>query len=472
MSEKDLENKEPEALPGDTGKEREDPVWENEGEENPLPKSARNIVIAVVVLALLLVGAYFYIERSRSTPGSTEAPAEKEEVVVSVKVATAEKDSIAKEDAALGTVAPGEQSTVSASISAQITQMRLLKNAFVQKGEVLAVLASKDLQGQRNEAQAALQEAKLNLETLQKVTIPQASAQIEKDLGDARAGADNARATYERRKDLYAKGGISLKELEASQLALTNAENNLRLVRQNAGLNKSAVNPNARAIAESKIRQADARLKTIDAQASLAEVRAPITGIVTDQFQFEGDFAAQGGKLVTIADIGTVIIKANFADSVVAHLKTGDGVTVYPAGAPEERMGGTVTLIGRSTDPQNRTVEVWANFANGGGRLRAGDAVQFVVSSGAVNDAIVVPAAAVQLEAANSDEGIVMTVDKESIAHETKVKIGIRSGGKIEIFEGLEEGQTVVIEGNYSLPDGAKVEVEKEAEGGEEPEKE
>jgi RND family efflux transporter MFP subunit len=468
MNEKDLENKEVEGLPAE---DLENPVEENEGEENTSPNKARNIIIAVITVALLLIGAYFYIERSRSTPEKTEAPGDKEEVVVSVKVAKAEKDSIAKEDTALGTVAPAEQSTVSASISAQIKQMRLLKNAFVQKGEVLAVLASQDLQGQRNEAQAAVQEAKLNLETLQKVTIPQTAAQTEKDLSDAKAGADNARATYLRRKDLYAKGGISLKELEASQLALTNAENNLRLVRQNAGLNKSAVNPNARAIAESKIRQAEARLKTIDAQAALAEVKAPLTGIVTDQFQFEGDFAAQGAKLLTIADIGSVIIKANFADSVVAGLKTGDGVTIYPTGLPDERMGGTVTLISRSTDPQNRTVEVWANFANGSGRLRAGDAVQFVVSSQPVNDAVVVPAAAVQLEAANSDEGVVMTVDSESVAHETKVKVGIKSGGKIQILEGLEGGETVVIEGNYSLPDGTKVEVAKEDESADETEK-
>jgi RND family efflux transporter MFP subunit len=472
MSEKDLENNKIDVSPDAEGEETEGLPEESEAGQTSSSNKTRNAVIAIVVPALLLIGAYFYIERSRNTPEKTEAAEDKEAVVVSVKVAKAEKDSIAKENTALGTVAPAEQSTVSASISAQIKQMRLLKNAFVQKGEVLAVLASQDLQGQRNEAQAAVQEAKLNLETLQKVTIPQTTAQTEKDLSDAKAGADNARATYERRKDLYARGGISLKELETSQLALTNAENNLRLVRQNAGLNKSAVNPNARAIAESKIRQAEARLKTIDAQAALAEVRAPLTGIVTDQFQFEGDFAAQGAKLLTIADIGSVIIKANFADSVVVNLKTGDGVTIYPTGLPDERMGGTVTLISRSTDPQNRTVEVWANFANGSGRLRAGDAVQFVVASQSVNDAIVVPAAAVQLEAANSDEGVVMTVDGESVAHETKVKVGIKSGGKIQILEGLEGGETVVIEGNYSLPDGTKVEIAIEDESADETEKE
>ena len=337
--------------------------------------------------------------------------------------------------------------------------MQLLKNVFVQKGAVIAVLATQDFAAQRAEAQASLEEARLNLDTLQKVTIPQTSAQTEKDLSDAKAVADNARSVYERRKDLYAKGGLSLKELESSQLALKNAENNLRLVQQNSRLNTGAVNPNARAIAANKIKQAETRLRTIDAQASLAEVRAPITGVVTDQFQFEGDFASQGAKLVSISDIGEVIVKANFSDTVVAGLKTGDLVTVTPPGAPDEKMNGQITLISRSTDTQNRTVEIWAKFANARGLLRAGDAVQFVTSSKPEAETVVLPAAAVQLDASNGEDGTVMIVGMDSLAHEKKVKVGIKSGGKLQIVEGLKGGETVVVEGNYGLPDGTKVEI-------------
>ena len=58
-----------------------------------------------------------------------------------------------------------------------------------------------------------------------------------------------------------------------------------------------------------------------------------------------------------------------------------------------------------------------------------------------------------------------MVVEATSVAHETKVTVGIRAGDKIEITEGLQGGETVVIEGNYALPDGTKVEV-KESQGG------
>ena len=57
-----------------------------------------------------------------------------------------------------------------------------------------------------------------------------------------------------------------------------------------------------------------------------------------------------------------------------------------------------------------------------------------------------------------------MVVDDDMIAHETKVKIGIQQGDKTQIVEGLQGGETVVTEGNYSLPDETKVEVAKEEE--------
>lgn len=420
--------------------------------------SRRNLLIATasIVLGTLLIVVYWLWFKPAASP---ETAADTTEVVVSVKVAKAEKDSIAQESTAVGTIVPAEQSTVSASISAQIRQMGLLKNAVVQKGQLLAVLSSEDLVAQRNEAQAALEEARLNLQTVQKVTIPQARSQSEKDLNDAKATLDNTRATYLRRKVLYEKGGISLKELEASQLAMENAQNAYTLALKNATLNRTAVDPNSQAIAVAKIKQAQDRLTNLDVQAKRGEVRAPITGMVTDQFQYEGEFASQGAKLLTIADIGQIIVKGQFADTVVKDLKVGDAVTVKPAQAPDEPMTGRVTLISRSSDVQTRTVEVWATFGNPQGLLPAGGAVQMTVASQATPDAVVVPASAVTLETSNAEDGIVMVVDADSVAHETKVKIGIKQGDKIQIVEGLEGGETVVIEGNYSLPDGTKVEI-------------
>jgi multidrug efflux pump subunit AcrA (membrane-fusion protein) len=98
-------------------------------------------------------------------------------------------------------------------------------------------------------------------------------------------------------------------------------------------------------------------------------------------------------------------------------------------------------------------------LGNSEGKLRPNGAAQVTVFANAKNDAIVLPASAVTLEASNATEGTVMVVDHDNLAHETKVTTGIRTADKIEIVAGLKGGETVVVEGNYALPDGTKVEI-------------
>ena len=466
------EEKTPEASPTAESVEtvvttRKAAVWLDDDAER---RRRRYIIIGAAVLLVLVVLAILLLRTRKKTEGAT-AETEESNVVVSVRVAKAEKQEIAAEVSSLGTIFPREQATVSPKISAQISEMRLLKNAVVHAGDVVAVLEARDLKAQRAEAQAALNEARLTLRGLTSGSIPQQDAQAERDLRDARANVDNARALYNRRRALYTQGGIALKEVEAAQLALTTAEDNLKLAERTFTLRKSAINPNDRALAETRVQQAQDRVAALDAQLSYAVVRAPITGVVTDQFQYQGEFASPGTRLLTISDISEVIVKAQFADTVVAHLKVDDPVTVLPTDVPGERMSGKVTLISRSTDPLNRNVEVWVNLGNGAGRLRAGSAAQVVVAAERTEDAVVVPVAAVSLEASNADEGTVMVVDAANVAHETKVTVGIRTPEVVQIVSGLQGGETIVVEGNYALPDGTKVEVSEEAEGDEKDEK-
>ena len=412
------------------------------------------LVVAAALLALTLIILIIWRLKGSASEGETEVTP-----TVSVKVVKAEKGDIAAEVSAVGTIWPREKADVGAKISAQIKRMALLKNKLVRAGEVIALLESRDLQAQRAEAVAALNEARASERSLVSGTIPKTNAEDQKALLDARAKVNNARATYERRRVLFEKGGISKKDLEASQLELTTAEDELRLQEQTVSLRARSLNPNDRALAAARTAQAQQRVATLDAQLSYATIRSPITGIVTDQFQYEGEFAAAGAKLVTIADTSTVIVKAPFSDTAVAQLKTGDAATVMPTDTSAEEMRGQITLLSRSTDPTNRTVEVWVTLGNGGGKLRANGAAQVTVFANSKGDAIVVPAAAVTLEASNGDEGTVMIVDEQNVAHETKVTVGIRTAEKIEIVAGLQGGETVVVEGNYALPDGAKVEI-------------
>ncbi len=425
------------------------------------------LLFVLVIAAFSLTGCSFF-----KPAGETKAAEAEAAVVVSVRAAKAEQRNIAAKVTAIGTIFPRQQAIVSAKISAPIARMAVLKNKLVRAGEVIAVLEASDLEAQRKEAVAMLEEVRLNAKGLKAGAIPQANAQTEKDLRDARVNADTARAIYERRRALYDKGGLSAKDLEAAQLALTTAEHQLKLAENTANLRAATINPNDTAVAEARIKEAEQRIATLDTQLSYAMVRAPFTGIVTDQFQFKGEYAAAGAKLINVADTSEIIIKAPFADTIASQIKVGAAATVKPADAPEENLTGRVSLISQSSDATNRTVEVWINLTNPRGKLRSGGAAEVSFATQNVTNAVVIPATAVTLDASNADKGTVMVIDAKSIAHETKVTVGIRTGDLIQITSGLKGDETVVTEGGYALPDGTKVQVSEAGKGDEKEEKE
>jgi HlyD family secretion protein len=413
----------------------------------------RGAIIAATIVVLLL---FVVIWRSCHKSASAEEEAAAN-VVVSVQVAKAERGPIANELTTVATLTPRQLADVTPKVSAQIAQMPLLVNRVVHAGDILAVLEGRDLSAQRAEAAAALLEANATSRTTVNGSVPLTNAQDTKAVRDARAALDNAQKTYERRKVLFEQGGISKKELEASQLAVTQAEDDVRLAESSEKLHRGVTNPGDVTVADAKARQAAERLATLDAQLGYTTIRAPFDGVVIEQFQHQGDFATPGTKMLTIADSSTLIAKAEVSEAIAATLKNGDRVEVVPDDRPNERVSGTISLVGRGADAQSRSVEVWVVVPNPAGRLRPNGVARVVIAAQAVGDAIVIPSSAVTLDATNGNAGTVMVVDEKSIAHEVHVTTGIRSGGKTQVLSGLKGGETVVTEGNYGLPDGTKV---------------
>ena len=188
------------------------------------------------------------------------------------------------------------------------------------------------------------------------------------------------------------------------------------------------------------------------------------------KFSAPPPFAAPGNKLFTVADVSEMIVKAPVADTVAAQLKVGETARVDPQDKPGEEMVGVISLVSRGSDAQSRSVEIWVNLKNEGGRLRANSAAKVVLTIAKADNAIVVPSAAVTLDTTTGDSGKVMVVDDQSIAHETKVTVGIRTLDRVEITSGLKGDETVVVEGSYALPDESKVKIS-EPEETEPPEK-
>jgi multidrug efflux pump subunit AcrA (membrane-fusion protein) len=147
-------------------------------EDSPIWKRRRVQIIAAAVLVLIIAG-WCWKRRGTAAADETAQP------IVSVKLAKVEIGPIAQPLDLVGTISARQEATLSPKVSAQIAQMGLLKNRVVHRGDVLAILESRDLTAQQAEAAAALREAEIGITNTGSGAIPLTNAQDVKAVRDA-----------------------------------------------------------------------------------------------------------------------------------------------------------------------------------------------------------------------------------------------------------------------------------------------
>jgi RND family efflux transporter MFP subunit len=211
--------------------------------------------------------------------------------------------------------------------------------------------------------------------------------------------------------------------------------------------------------AQAQMDAAKAHYASAAAQVGYSEVRSPITGVISDRPLYVGEMASAGSALFTIVDISQVVARANVPVHDTASITVGRPTTITGPGA---ELTGKVTVVSPAVDPNTTTVEVWVQAANPGEKLKPGVTVQMSVNVGEIQNAVIVPVAALL----SSDEGgdKVMIAGSDGLAHESKVTTGVRQGDDVQILSGVKPGEQVIVQGGLGLDDKSKIKIEKPGE--------
>ena len=189
-----------------------------------------------------------------------------------------------------------------------------------------------------------------------------------------------------------------------------------------------------------------------------AEVKAPIKGTVIRYYVDIGDSVIPQEPMpqepvLNIAYMDKVKIVVNVGEKDISKLRKGEKVRVSVDAYPGESFLGRVMRVAPAVDPRSRKVKVELEIENKDHRLKPGMFADVEIIYEEHKDVLVVPRIAV-LE--RGGRKVLFTVEDDR-AKLREVKTGVSDEEKIEIVEGLTEGESVVIEGNYGLTDGAKV---------------
>jgi RND family efflux transporter MFP subunit len=314
-----------------------------------------------------------------------------------VRVVEVERAPLVAGIRAVGTVAPAEEVRLSFKTGGVIAAIEAVQGERVRAGQRLATVA-------RDEVDAAVSQA--------------------------RAVLEKARRDLERGEALYADEAATREQVE-----------DLRTARDVAAAGLRAAEFNAR----------------------FATITAPGDGVVLRRLAEPGELVAAGQPVLVVGNtVGGWIVRAHLPDRDVVRVATGDAARVTLDAYPGRIFAATVTEVSPAADPLTGTYEVKLAIDPQGLRFVQGLVAKIELAGEDGSAALPVLPVESLLEADGSTAVVFLVAHgsgDQDVARRVEVRLGQWVGTRVEVIEGVTEGDRVVTEGAAYLRDGEAVRV-------------
>lgn len=324
---------------------------------------------------------------------------------------------------ATGSVEPVDTVAVGTQVSGIIDKIYVDFNSTVKKGQVLAVLDTKNLTSTLNSAKANLQSAQANLQS-------------------ANAARGYQRANYNRYKALYQKGLISANDFESARLSYRQAEEQVAMMKESV------------VAAQESVRTAQTNL-------GYATIVSPIDGTIINKYVAEGQTVAASfstPELFGVArDLKKMQVLADVDEADIGDVRPGESATFTVDAYPDDTFQGTVQQVrlGGSTSNNVVTYKVVISTSNADLKLKPGMTANVTIYTQQKSGVLSVPTKALRFTPAKETVGKmkikdisnaknkVWTIEGNNIvAHQ--VNIGMSDGTHTQIVSGVKQGQKVI----------------------------
>ncbi|RQR47747.1 efflux RND transporter periplasmic adaptor subunit [Burkholderia sp. Bp9140] len=331
---------------------------------------------------------------------------------------------------ATGYVVPQRKAAVASKGQGRVEWLGVLEGTRVKKDEIIARLESRDVEASLAQALAQVKVSRANL-------------------GVAQAELKDAEIALRRTTVLAPKGAVPAALLDTDTARVNKA--------------RASVNSDQAAIASAEANAQAARVAV-----DQTVIRAPFDGIVLAKHANVGDnitpFSSASdskGAVVTIADMDTLEVEADVAESNIAKIRAEQPCEIQLDALPDMRFAGRVSRIVPTVDRSKATVLVKVRFVDRDERVLPDMSAKIAFLSKPASPQDRQPVTAVQASAVVERDGRpVVFVVKDDTVHAAAVTTGTRIGELVAI-RGVKPGDMVVLAPGAKLKDGAKVTVAK-----------
>ena len=394
-------------------------------------KSRKRLYISAAV-ALVVLGGAAGLATLKGASADVDAS----------RLATVERGTMIKSVVATGKVEPITKIEIKSKANGIIKALNADVDRAVNAGDILVELDREQLAATLRGAEANLQAARASLEA--------SLAQLQKNVVEAEGPEEQfARRAYERAQSLFAQSLIAQSALDDAHSLVDVAENRKRAAHSQLAISQAKVTE-----ARAQVAQAKAAADRAAEDVANATIRAPIRGTVLSRDVEIGspvssilNLGANATLVMTLGDIEQVFVRGKVDEADIGRVRLGQQARIRVETFKDKIFNGRVTQISpMGVEKDNVTnFEVRVSIDNPGKELKANMTANAEIVLEEHADALIVPEAAITYDAQKNAFVEVVAAGAKNGRKKIPVKLGVGNGTKIQILDGLKQGDKVVL---------------------------
>ncbi|MCB0805324.1 MAG: efflux RND transporter periplasmic adaptor subunit [Bacteroidales bacterium] len=250
------------------------------------------------------------------------------------------------------------------------------------------------------------------------------SSVTESSIQEVKTSLDLAQTTYKKQKELWDKN-------IGSEMDYLRAKNNVESL--------------------------ESRLETLQAQLDMAEIKAPISGIIDDIAVKEGELAVPGQQIIQMVNLGQMYINADVSEAYIQNVKEGEKVLLNFPAYPDLNMEVEVFRTGNVIKSANRTFKMQLKVQNRDGKIKPNMLAKIRINDYTRENSLIVPSIVIKQDMNGSYLYVVN--DEDNTAKKVYIKTGRSYNDKTVVTDGIKPGSTIIVEGYNQISNGSKLKI-------------
>ena len=308
-------------------------------------------------------------------------------------------------------------------------------------------------------ADAGLAVSEAKLADLKAGARPEEIAQAKESVRHFEDCTSFAKADLDRTRSLVESGSLPAEMGEKARVAYVKCQTQHEAAKKRVAMLEAGPTRTEIAVAQAAVGEATAKRALAQAKLDECLLKAPFAGVITEVYVRAGDLATPQAPLLKIMDPSSLVVRAGLPESCAADIRKGTKTVIRLDAYPGKTFSARIERVYPRLERDSRTRIIEVKIVEPVElipRLFARISVQGRVAE----DAVVIPDAAI-VTTPRGDK--VIYVVKDGKASMRKVTIGLEQGKQVQVTDGIQAGEMVVIAGNLNLKDGAEVRLGKPA---------